>query len=249
MPRIARLTCLCLTVLISAALCVLGGCGGARATAPAAQGVIRVKVVWPRTGKGAPKMIPASSIIVQLDLYDYQAQGSGSKAAPLQTILVPRPGGGGGVTQDIDVPVGSYSIIASAHAAEGATDAAQAVGSSGELIVALNQATPCNLNLAGTVTTITVSPPSLYFMLSSDSYTLTVKATDKDGNVVLLSPAAGTWNVSNQDIVGIDSNGLVTPLTNYGYATISYSDSEQDVQSNDVYANVSIYTPAAPGKH
>ena len=224
-------------------VCLLAGCAGRDADVAAGTGTLQVKVNWFQARAG-DKLIPASTQCLKLEIFNYVAPlpgpGKGGQT-PFDTVLVPRQAGNT-TTTSISVPVGKYFIVASAHATTDASDFPQAIGTTPFLTVELNTATPCSLTLLGAVSSLQLSP-SLLMMYggigSTDKLTLT--ALDSTGNTIILSPSAGTWNISSPEAISVDADGTVTVLQSYGYSQVSYTDSEHNLTSNSVMVNIAVH--------
>lgn len=215
---------------------LLSGCAGGGPGTGVGTGTLKVKVNW-AGGQAGNKLIPASTQCLRLEVFAYSAPAPSpgkSKPKPYDTVLVPRQAGDT-TTTTLTVPVGKYTIVAAAHANTDASDFPQAIGTTTVLTVPLNATVDCSLTLLGTVTAIELSPSSVTITGGIGATgTINVTATDSEGNVILLSPGAGSWDISPSNLIAIDAAGNVTSLSGSGYPQVTYTDSEHGVTSNQI---------------
>lgn len=218
-----RLFCLLLAGILI--LPLLAGCGGG-GSAPnlAASGLsgggrALVHLQWPSRSRLVPQA--SNSVVLTIKKGD----------ASLGSRTLTRPDGDGAVVSTAEftnLPVGTFTLKATAYPNADGTGTAQATASQ-DLTITDGQTASPTITMASTIDHIVVTAENgtTGILLGHTTHTSQLIATPKDaaGNTVLTTAANLSWQSSDTNKVTINSSGLATGVA-YGGATITATDSE-----------------------
>jgi probable HAF family extracellular repeat protein len=186
------------------------GCGGSGGGG--ANGRAVFKVLWPAPSRLIP--LAANSIKIEIR--------RGANVVGTQVVVRP-PQGGQGTANFDTLPVASLTATATAYPNPDGTGTAQATASV-ILQTVSGQVVPVNLTMASTITQVDLSPSQAAIDVGQ-SINLAVSPKDSAGNVVLVSPSALSFAVSDGLVAGVDSAGKLTG-NGVGSAIITVTDTE-----------------------
>lgn len=191
------------------ALIGVTGCGGSGGRAPSALrgGRALFSVHWP-----APtRLIPGAAKMLAVTVYD--------NGVPVAHQTVSRPTNGATTSQVTltGLPYDVLTVGVKAYPKDAESGTPQATGVA-EMTVSEDQPGTASVALASTATQISIGKPTKTWV--GDASSVTLSATDKDGNIVLLSSGAGSepieWSVGDSTVATITGTGPTATLTGIG---------------------------------
>ncbi|RYG85432.1 hypothetical protein EON77_05590 [bacterium] len=204
-----------LILSILGSVATLSGCGGGGGGSHDDGGVIanpmgrvHINVTWPISKSRA---IPTNAHSIKLEMKD------GATVAMTSMIVSPATS-----TTMADVPVGTWTLRATAYESTDCTGVAIASADSPVIVIDGGTAS-VSLTLASTIDHLEYSP-NPFIVGVGTSLPLIVTAKDTAGNSVMVDRGALTFSVSNPGLFTIDSTGKVTAGLGLGLGTITVNE-------------------------
>lgn len=231
-------------VLVALATPLLVSCGGAR-TAPGTTtqsnvGEATMTIKWPVRNT---KVIPtaANAIVVTL------TQGT-KLVATSGPIARPANGGTSSWTTPA-LPQGTYAITAQAFPNANGTGAVQATGSS-SIAITHSSVAQASVTMGSTVANVSFSPSTI-IARPNTTLSLSAKATNASGDVVLVADSDLTWKVSDTSVLQLLTGGVNAQfkVLKAGTPTVSctFSGVESTLGQQPVSAPTTTCTSSSPG--